>query len=485
MKEQTNSNPAEKWAQFRFSIVGPLLSSPPEHGMLGAELKKLSQKYWKHPTEDKLVQFGQSTIERWYYDALHNPADPVGALKKKVRSDAGTIDINPQLAKELKNQYKRYSEWSYLLHTENLAALVRNKSDLGPMPSYSKVKRYMQRNGLEKKKRPKGKKAHVVHKQEYETRSFESLYVGGLWHLDFHHGSQKVLAKNGQWCTPIALGIFDDRSRIACHVQWYFQETAENLVHGIEQAFQKWGLPRLQMTDNGSAMISAEFVRGLSNLGIVHDTTLPYCPYQNGKAESFWGLLEGRLVAMLKHVKVPTLYFYNKVTQAWVDQGYNRRFHSEIGKKPLHKYLDDKSVTRDCPPSADLHKAFRMKTVRTQRKSDGTISIEGTRFEIPGRYRHIKHLTVCYARWNLQLVHLLDSRTDKCICRIYPLDKEANADRRRRKIPQEPAAEFEERPQEELPPYMIEMLDKYESSGKPPGYLSKPSDEKEENDEKQ
>jgi hypothetical protein len=69
--------------------------------------------------------------------------------------------------------------------------------------------------------------------------------------------------------------------------------------------------------------------------------------------------------------------------------------------------LDDKSVIRQCPSSAELHKAFRLKTKRMQRKSDGTVSIEGTRFEMPSRYRHIKQLSICYARWNLQLVHLL------------------------------------------------------------------------------
>ena len=42
-----------------------------------------------------------------------------------------------------------------------------------------------------------------------------------LWHLDFHHGSLKVLTPGGQWLRPIALGILDDHSRLCCHVQWY------------------------------------------------------------------------------------------------------------------------------------------------------------------------------------------------------------------------------------------------------------------------
>ena len=133
-----------------------------------------------------------------------------------------------------------------------------------------------------------------------ETRSYEVAHVHGLWHLDFHQGSRPVLTAAGQWQTPQLLGILDDRSRLCCHLQWYLDETAEALVHGLSQAFQKRGLPRALLTDNGSAMLAAETVEGLERLGVVHHTTLPYSPEQNGKQESFWGQVEGRLLPMLE-----------------------------------------------------------------------------------------------------------------------------------------------------------------------------------------
>ena len=51
------------------------------------------------------------------------------------------------------------------------------------------------------------------------------------------------------------------------------------------------------MTDNGAAMLAEETTAGLSKLGVLHQTTLPYSPYQNAKQESFWGRVEGRLMA--------------------------------------------------------------------------------------------------------------------------------------------------------------------------------------------
>jgi transposase InsO family protein len=112
------------------------------------------------------------------------------------------------------------------------------------------------------------------------VRSFEAEYTHGLWHLDFHHGSLKVLTRAGQWKTPLLLGINDDHSRLSCHLQWYLDETAETLVHGLSQAFQKRGLPRALMSDNGAAMQASEFLSGLHTLGILHQPTLPYSPYQ-------------------------------------------------------------------------------------------------------------------------------------------------------------------------------------------------------------
>jgi hypothetical protein len=44
---------------------------------------------YRHPQKDEWVSFCASTIERRYYRALRS-ADPVGALERKVREDAGT-----------------------------------------------------------------------------------------------------------------------------------------------------------------------------------------------------------------------------------------------------------------------------------------------------------------------------------------------------------------------------------------------------------
>ena len=257
---QPSPNPTgAQWARFRFSVVGSLLSSPLARGSLKTAIRCLAAKTWSHPGTGREVHFSAVTIERWYYTARRKHDDPVGALRRAVRKDCGKVSLPAALAERLFLQYRDHQDWSYQLHYDNLAALVKDDPTLGPLHSYSTVKRYMQAHGLVRKPRlqPKerpGEARAEIRRQVREIRSYEAEYVGSLWHLDFHHGSKKVLTHDGRWVRPIALGILDDHSRLCCHVQWYLSETAEDLVHGLSQAIQKRGLPRALLTDNGPAI---------------------------------------------------------------------------------------------------------------------------------------------------------------------------------------------------------------------------------------
>ncbi len=197
---------------------------------------------------------------------------------------------------------------------------------------------------------------------------------------------------------------------------------------------QKRGLPRALMCDNGAAMKSEEFVAGLHTLSIVLNNTLPYSPYMNGKKETFWSSVESRLLAMLENVKDLTLAQLNHITQVWVEQDYHHLRHREIGTTPMRRFLEAPNVGRDCPDSATLRRAFCRTVTRKTRRSDGTVSLANRRFEIPNRYRHLERARLRYARWNLAQVELLDPNEPSALCRLYPIDKTANAEGHRRAL---------------------------------------------------
>jgi putative transposase len=469
--------PRDRWARLRFSIIGPLLAAPPAPGELRAALAELAARRWRHPISGLDVCFGQSTIERWYYAARSAP-DPVAILRNRPRPHGRFASLTPHVIETLRDQYRQHPGWTAQLHADNLRAALAGTEHV--VPSYPTVRRYLKAHGLIRQARPKrasdGARAACERLERLEVRSFELDHVSALWHLDFHHGSRRVLTAAGTWEKPFLLCILDDRSRLVCHLQWYLDETAQSLVHGLSQAFMKRGLPRALMTDNGAAMLADETVSGLGRLGIVHQTTLPYSPYQNAKQESFWGRIEGRLMPMLEGEPALTLALLNQATQAWVEQEYHRTEHSELDATPLARYLAGPNVCRACPDTATLGDAFRIEVVRRQRRSDGTVSVLGQRFEIPSRYAHLSEVHLRYARWDLIRVDLVEPRTGAILTPIMPLDKSANANAERRPragaaiecAPMAPAG---------LAPLLTQLIAEYAATGLPPAYLPVPDTE--------
>jgi putative transposase len=482
MPRRDEPQPHDAWASLRFAIVGPLLARPPgERGELLRAFEQLAQTSWRHPITGEPVQFAVSTIERWYYRARSAPRDPVGALRNRIRQDADThATLSPLLRQAVQSQYNDHPSWSVQLHYDNLEKLVLYEPVLGRTPSYSTLLRYMKSQGLARRKKlPRnptaGQLRAVEHLEQREVRSFEAEYVHELWHLDFHEASRKVLTREGRWIKPEMLGVLDDHSRLGCHVQWYNVECAESLAHGLSQAIQKRGLPRGLMTDNGGAMRAEETRQGLERLGIVHSTILAYSAYQNAKQEHFWLNVENRLLAMLENEDELTLETLNDVTQAWVEGDYNREPHREIGTSPLRRFLDAPDVGREAPDSQTLRHAFRRQVTRRQRRSDGTLSLEGVRFEVPSRYRQLETLHLRYAQWDLRTVELVDPRTGSSLCPLFPLDKTRNADGARRSIePLGEATPLATPAKAGIPPLLRNLIEEYAATGQPPAYLPGP-----------
>jgi hypothetical protein len=244
-------------------------------------------------------------------------------------------------------------------------------------------------------------------------------------------------------------------------------------------------------------MRAAETVEGVHAVGIEPRRTLGYSPYQNGKQESFWNSIEGRLLPMISHEADVALTELNELTQAWVENDYNRREHSELGTSPLARALASPSVARPSPSADVLRAAFRLVATRRQRRTDGTILVEGQRFEIPSRYRHVRELSLRYARWDLSNVELWDPVAKVTLGRILPLDQAANADGIRRQrgpiasssTPEEAIIEAQQSvdgnstaPSWRVAPYLHALLEEMRSTGLPPAYLPTPESDEQDGD---
>jgi len=469
----------QRWAQFRFSVIGELLSSPPDKGQLQKAIDRLARKNYQHPIDpNRQIRIGRSTIERWYYKAK-TANDPIAVLGRKIRSDAGLRwSMSQSLLDVLKSQYENNRRWNVQLHYDNLLALAQEQPQLKPVPSYKTVLRCMRDNGwvriLEPAKPSSGQKRAADRLQRREVRGFEVPHVHGLWHLDFHQAKIRILDASGKWHRPMVLAILDDNSRLCCHLQLYLAETAECLIHGLTQAFMKRGLPRALMTDNGAAMLAEETRRGLERLAIRHNTTLPYSPYQNGKQEAFWGVLESRLMELLRGVDDLKLSFANQAAQAWAEQDYHRRQHSEIKSTPLDRMLHGHDVSRPAPETDFLRLAFTRRIQRTPRRSDATVTVDGIRYELPHRFAHLRSVILRSPGWDKSFMTLVDPDTDALLTHLLPQDKTKNASGRRRTIrPDDRGASTRQSLIDPMPALLRKWLADYAATGLPPAYMPK------------
>ena len=212
----------DRWARLRFAIIGPLMAAPPAPRSLYTTLQSLASKTWRHPDSGLDLRFAVSTLERWYY-AARRASDPVGALRNRLRANEGRFpSLSPVAVAVLTSQYREHPSWTAQLHLDNLRVACQasqahdgqaNPADgsrqAQGLASYSTVRRFLLANGMHRQARARhvdgrateGAIAARDRLERLEVRSFEVEHVGALWHLDFHHGSRRVLTRAGQWIT--------------------------------------------------------------------------------------------------------------------------------------------------------------------------------------------------------------------------------------------------------------------------------------------
>jgi hypothetical protein len=165
--------------------VGQLLAAPPAKGTLQGELKELAARTWRHPVTGEPVRFGLSTIERWLYLARRESGDPIGVLRRKVRSDLGAqLSVSGAVRAAIREQYSAHPAWSIQLHYLNLQVLAENRPEIGALPSYSTIRRFFKAHGLLKRRRvcsrrTEGAKCAEQRLLEREVRSYEAEYLNG------------------------------------------------------------------------------------------------------------------------------------------------------------------------------------------------------------------------------------------------------------------------------------------------------------------
>lgn len=411
-------------ALFRYQVIAPLLSLPPERGRLQQEIHALADKAWEVPGSDR-THLGYGTIEEWYY-RYKNGGLP--AITPAPRGDAAhSRAIAPEAALAIEEILRAHPR----LTGPNLLKELTARGLRSPEGfSLSSFYRHKKAQGLDRLSEPPRR----------DLRAFEFDFAGDCWQSDLMFGPTLAMP-DGRRRKAYLYAVLDDATRLIPHAQFYFDQHLVCLKDTLKQAFLKRGLPKRLYVDNGQVFRSKNLLQAAAQLGFTLMYTRPYKPQGRAKLERFFLTLRKAFLGRLDLNHVTDLAHLNRLLWAWIEGEYHTTLHKGIGEAPLDRWLRLAEHIRPAPADLDLERVF-LSRVQRRVKKDGTFTIDGKSFEAGVRFVGEK-IDVRYNPFDLR--RALISRDGVSEASAYPLDREAN-----RKVRRDPEPVPEARPEVRL-----------------------------------
>jgi len=409
-------NEIDPKALFRLSVLGPLASRERlERGELQQIIRELAGREYAIPGTRRR-HLGEKTIQAWYYAWR---AQGIDGLTPKPRIDRGQSKLAAAtqaavLAAKRDNPRRSIRQIRQLLETTGMVAH-------GSL-SRSTIHRLLQQHDLS---RINGSAS--LHE---EKRSFVAATAGAIWYGDVMHGPRVPIG--GKLAKSYLVTLFDDASRLVAHSAFCPGETALDIEGVLKQALLKRGVPIRLVVDNGAAY-RAETLQGIcARLGIHLIHCRPYAPEGKGKLERWHRTCRDQFLGELDERLITSLDDLNARLWAWLEQVYHRSPHAGLaGMTPLARYQQDLAKIRTLGPRAAMLDALFLHRVSRQVRKDGTVSYQGTRFEVPFELsgKTVRLVVDPHA----EVVVGVENEKGESIGLATPLDALANLDRRRRK----------------------------------------------------
>jgi putative transposase len=200
---------------------------------------------------------------------------------------------------------------------------------------------------------------------------FEAEFRNELWTGDALHGPLIDGRRTFLFC------FIDDHSRLLSGYRWSAREdvlNASRALRALRAGLAARGLPKAVSVDNGSPFVSGQLLRACAVLGIRLIHSRPGRPEGRGKIERVFRTIREQVLIELEDHPPASLEELGQTFQAWVEQVYHRRVHSETGQAPLERFLA--LGPRQLPSERSLREAFRWSERRTVSRT-GTVGMHG------------------------------------------------------------------------------------------------------------
>ena len=205
---------------------------------------------------------------------------------------------------------------------------------------------------------------------------FEAAHRNELWTGDALHGPLIDGRRAFLFC------FIDDHSRLLVGYRWAGREDVLNASRALRAGIASRGLPKAVYVDNGSPFVSGQLLRACAVLNIRLIHSRPGRPEGRGKIERAFRTIRQQLLVEFEDRPPSSLQELNQTFQAWAEQVYHRRVHSETGQTPLERFLA--LGQPQLPAERSLREAFRWSERRTVSRT-GTVGMHGNSYEVdPG-----------------------------------------------------------------------------------------------------
>ncbi len=257
-------------------------------------------------TRQTLPTISPASVRRWSRQISgHGLARLAG--RHGHRAGTGIIDTYPQLGAALRAfllkyphaQATRAHEWLRARYDLDWSALPAELAGDGPipMPSVKTVARWISR----------WKEEHAaLYERLRNPDEWKNRYMIGWGDASAH-----IERPNQVWefdSTPADVLLADGRHSILGVIDLYTRRVhlhvsktskAAAVAHLTKKALLAWGVPDIAKTDNGQDYVSQHLNRIFQALGIEHQVSAPFCPWQKPHIERFFRSFSHDLIELL------------------------------------------------------------------------------------------------------------------------------------------------------------------------------------------
>jgi transposase InsO family protein len=349
-------------ALWRFSILGPLVSSRLEHGDRSALFRQIAQRTHIAP-DGSAIKLSPRTVEGWFYAWKQNG---IAGLKDSIRSDCGQSQIPPALRERLvvlKRENPRRSIPRLIKILERTG-----EAQKGTL-TRSSVQRFLAREGIS------GRQGSS---EPPERRTFRHAEPGDLWMGDVLHGPYVIA--DGRVRKSYVIAFIDSATRFVPAAEVRLSESAADHEYALKQAILKHCVPRCLYLDNGAAQTSLSLKLICAELSIRLLHTEAYTPESKGAIERWNRTWRDEIESELPKEPLPLEELQSRVW-SWLAVEYNARKHDTTAKAPLEHWLEKANVLRPVPQGLSLDEVFLHRERRKVRK-DGTVRFRGEFLEV-------------------------------------------------------------------------------------------------------